>query len=70
MDVVRKTLGSENWPKTATQLGNELHRLAPHLQAHGIDCTFGRTVNGRFITLTLCRRSDFAGDTPEDLLTA
>jgi hypothetical protein len=68
--VGRKTRGSKNWPKTPAQLGNELRRLAPHLRAHGISFTFGRTHNGREITLTVGARSDFAGDTPEDSLTA
>jgi hypothetical protein len=61
-----RTVGSKNGPTTPTQFGNELRRLAPHLRAHGIDFTFGRTVKVRHITLTLCGRSGLAVDTPED----
>jgi hypothetical protein len=68
--VSRKTLGSKNWPKTPTQFGNEVRRIAPHLRAHGIDFTFGKTVKGRHITLTLSGRSGFAGGMTEDSLPA
>ena len=67
---MRKTLGSKNWPTTPTQFDNEVRRLAPHLRAHGIGFTFGKTHNGREITLTIGGRSDFAGGTPENALIA
>jgi hypothetical protein len=43
------------WPKTATALGGQLHRLAPPLRTVGVEVTFNRDARRRTITLTLMK---------------
>ncbi len=45
------------WPKTISQFGSELRRIAPQLRLHGIDINFGRRGDDRVVTLKM------AGDT-------
>ena len=39
------------WPKTISQFGSELRRIAPQLRLHGIQISFGRRGSDRIVTL-------------------
>src|SRR5262249_53593623 len=62
-DVPRRVTASGRWPKTPSQLSNELRRIAPQLEARGIRVSFGKTRNHRLITLTRVRTSEYSGAT-------
>ncbi len=59
----RKTAASARWPKSPQWLTDELRRIAPQLRIHGLNLTFGRTHQGRFISFESsackpCRNGD------------
>jgi hypothetical protein len=49
--VGRRAAASARWPKSPRWFNDELRRVAPVLRMHGINITFGRTHDGRFITI-------------------
>jgi hypothetical protein len=69
LPVDADTAASARWPKSPQWLTDELRRIAPQLRMHGVNLTFGRTHQGRFISLesSACKPCK-NGDTPNSKL--
>ena len=50
--VSRRTASASRWPKSPARLTNELRRISPQLQMHGISVTFERNRERRLLTIT------------------